>query len=75
MPRDVDADFIIEHQHMFDRVQVPGGMWSQADVLHRQGGVFYRSNWDSTPHPLPAGSHLQAPGLGIIKYTGARATV
>ena len=75
MPREADADFIIEHLHMFDRVQVPGGMWTQADLIHREGGVFYRSQWDSAPLPLPVGSQVQAPGLGIIKYTGARARV
>lgn len=68
MPREVDADFIADHIHMFDRVQIPGGLWLPADVYYRSGDVFYRGNTETALHPLPVGSNLQASGLGIVRY-------
>lgn len=68
MAREADELFITEHLHMFDRVQIPGGLWVGADLLHRSGELCYRSYADARIHPLPVGSYLQAAGLGIVKY-------
>ena len=72
MPTDADEDYIHEHLYMFDRIQLPGGMWTRADLLHRSGELCYQAIDDRTPHPLPVGSHLQAPGLGVVKYVRSR---
>ncbi|MFH0965617.1 MAG: hypothetical protein V2A58_16595 [Planctomycetota bacterium] len=68
MAREVDTDFIGEHAHMFDRVQVPGGLWVTADVVSKSGDIYYEEISKPGVRPLPVGSHLQAAGLGIVKF-------
>ena len=69
--RQVDRDFIQEHLRLFDRVQLPGASWLQADVYYKSGEIYFEPHTEKGLRILPLGSQLQAGGIGLVKYVSA----